>query len=323
MRCLRCGVAWNPGNQTPVGERCPICNAELEFQPSKVEVASIRELAACQMKKYGSEAFAKDGTLENLIHLYFGTDEKEAQEVCALLDAGIKSLIEQWEGSIPQAPDILDALKSFQMNFDVEPYCEDINYILGGTIDNGDPIDSAEFQLSYADTGREPSFVLKSLAAAHHMGNTEATLRLAKVLEKGSGGNKDLKKALIVLQEAEHRSEPEIYYQIARLYRLGRGAEQDLKTALRYFSLAAEAGHAKAKYQLCNIYRFKDSAKAVNYLIEASNEGYIPAMFEYAERLLYGDEVSLDRDKAISLLKECARNNHKEAEELLRAELGY
>ena len=67
-------------------------------------------------------------------------------------------------------------------------------------------------------------------------------------------------------------------------------------------------------------YYEKNSTKelAIDKLKMAAESKYLPAMYEYALHLLYGEQVTEDVTKAIEMLEECALLGKEEAIEKLR-----
>jgi TPR repeat protein len=173
--------------------------------------------------------------------------------------------------------------------------------------------DLAELKLS---NGKEDSVdVLQRLA---EKGNVNALLRLAKIYEQGSIVAKDYSKEIECLNKAISNNSAEGMYQLGRLYMLGWGEPKSKAMAVDMFEKASQHNHEKANYQLYAVYyRENREQLALSKLKKAVDSGYVPAMYEYALHLLYGEHMKEDISQAVRLLEECALHGDAEAIEKL------
>ena len=109
-------------------------------------------------------------------------------------------------------------------------------------------------------------------------------------------------------------SDEDLFNQGRKLY-LGDGIAIDIPMAMELFTKSAELGNEKASYVLYKIYYHDQASKelAIQYLKKAADLNYIPAMYDLAVHLLYGDDIGKNTARAIQLLDKCAEKGNQPA----------
>ena len=107
----------------------------------------------------------------------------------------------------------------------------------------------------------------------------------------------------------------EALFNQGRKFYLGEGIAIDIPKAVESFSKSAELGNVKASYVLYKIYYQNQASTefAIQHLKKAADMNYLPAMYDYAIHLLYGDDVDKNTEKAIQLLDKCAKKGSQPA----------
>lgn len=150
---------------------------------------------------------------------------------------------------------------------------------------------------------------------AAKLGNTDAMLKLAGLLSKGTNDNK--REAVKCYRKLAQDGYFIAYYPLAELlsHVLNNQAE-----ALIWYVKAADAGHPQAQFEVgqrlkgglygskVNIY------KAMIYLRLAAIGGHVEAQFIYAMALKEGDGIAANEEESIVFLKKAADNGHVEAQ---------
>ena len=109
-------------------------------------------------------------------------------------------------------------------------------------------------------------------------------------------------------------SDEDLFNQGRKFY-LGDGIAIDIPMAVELFTKSAELGNEKASYVLYKIYYHDQASKelAIQYLKKAADLNYIPAMYDLAIHLLYGDDIGKNITRAIQLLDKCAEKGNQPA----------
>ena len=84
--------------------------------------------------------------------------------------------------------------------------------------------------------------------------------------------------------------------------------ENDTERAHYYLKESADRNNTIACFKMYNLMcKEPDNVNmAIDFLIKSATNDYLPAMYDYAIRLLYGENVKEDASKAIALLKKCS-----------------
>ena len=82
---------------------------------------------------------------------------------------------------------------------------------------------------------------------------------------------------------------------------------------------AAEEGIVEAEYSLYALfYQFDETkSESIKHLQKAADGGFLPARYDLAIHLLYGDDIKEDKSQAVRILDECARRGYNDAIEKL------
>jgi TPR repeat protein len=190
-----------------------------------------------------------------------------------------------------------------------------------------------------------------------HLGNGEATLRLAEMLLKGEGTPANPERAIALLEEtgeaglkepalsalADHYhlsgdevqelatlerlvglgAHPEAKLRLGEMLLKGEGGDADPERAVTILEETAEAGlKGPALSALADYYRGNDDkVKEVAALEQLADLGDGKAAFRLAEVLLKGEGTSADPDRAIALLEMSLKENVTPAINLALVEL--
>lgn len=106
-------------------------------------------------------------------------------------------------------------------------------------------------------------------------------------------------------------NDPDLLFSMAQLYGTGKGVEKDISRAIELLETAAQAGHVEAKTQLAiNFYHGfgvpRDVAKAIPLLRVAADAGAPEAMTLLGLAYLSGEGVESDPPRAVALLEKAA-----------------
>lgn len=170
--------------------------------------------------------------------------------------------------------------------------------------------------LDYKNDTIEAHSLLKQAA---EMGDTESMFYLG-TLYTVDPKLKDEKNAYKWIKMAAEKEWLPAIRQLGVLYRSGFGVEKDLTKALSILEVAAQKGDVSSYEVLADIYRTgelngkKDYQKSREYLMKAAFKGSQKALLITAEFYLYGEGVEKDPGKAIQLLKQASTNGLIEAD---------
>lgn len=164
---------------------------------------------------------------------------------------------------------------------------------------------------------------------AYHQGNLLAGIKMAQLYRDGLGCLKSDEKAIQFFMIGYKENHPLAAAWVAEHYRMGRGVPKDRDKALQIYNSCKDAlvemcicGDPDAQYfwgfdLLYNTFGNGDDKKAFQWLEKASSSSRI-ARVDLAKCYLNGWGCSVDIDKGIELLRQCAEGKSKKA----RYELG-
>ena len=348
MRCNKCGVKWITGNQTLILKECPICNNDLTSGLSAMEPETITELLYYMISEFGNEIVHDSKKVCAYIDDVFPSEHENRFMWKRLFENHLGDYLYEWINHNPSREDaktIIEGLSEEKISADL--YSE-IFFLIGLDKVSGSRFDTSDYYLSVYksftdyklqklalgkaeaicrdDVRRNVLWKLIALEENHQdidiekhlhelvkMNDHDALLKLIHLYEVGGVIERDRTQAFQLLQEHETPLDKDLLYQLGRYYELGWAGTVDLKLSEDYFCRAAGQGSAKAQYQLYNLYvkNPANNGKAVQYLIDAAEQEYPPAIHQLAICTFYGNDVDRDVYKAISLLQENADKGYK------------
>lgn len=161
--------------------------------------------------------------------------------------------------------------------------------------------------------------VVKSRA---EKGDAAAQLDLALRYAEGNGVGVDYRKGVYWLKKSADSGHAAARYELGQVYERGMyEVPQDLKKAVFWYQKAADQGDVDAMFNLAVVYlqHERDTRKAVVPMAKAAGQGHAGA--QYFLGLLYerGDGVEPDREVAIALYRDAAKQGIVAARERLAA----
>lgn len=353
MKCKRCGASWELGNQAPRMDSCPVCDTVFAREPESREFETIIELLQFLIKKNGINYWSNDKGINGYLNDYFPEKTEVRSIIKYLLEQGLGGRIVDWYKTRPSREEIKKKIEEVSVYGTENEIIDSIMFLVGSLHKEGTDVTAPAFYKEYADTCLDTHKKIIALEKAIQYGadeetklkladlkmaindetglnilqslaesdNVDALLRLAKIYEKGEGINQDYSKEIECLNKAISQGSSEAMFQLGRLYMLGWGIVKEKQKAIELFERASEQCHIKANYQLYFAYYDGDNTQkqlALEKLRCSAESEYLPAMYEYAIHLLYGESISENVPLAISMLEKCALKGYKEAVEKLR-----
>lgn len=353
MNCKRCGASWKLGNISPKIDSCPVCDINFRYAPDYREFETIVELLQFLITQYGVDYWSNARGINGYLNDYFPEKTEIRNKIKFLLEKDFGKKIAEWYLNNPNREDIIHFFQTMQFQGDNDNFIDGIMFLVGASKSEGTDIESPIFYKTFAQGclnieykiaalekavryGADDKIELEltdlkmsisdevglnSLQNLAERGNVNSLLRLAKIYEQGKVVERDYSKVIEYLNKAVLNNSAEGMFQLGRLYLLGWGVLKTKEKAIELFEKASEQNHVKANYQLYFVYyneNVDQKTLAIEKLKVAAEAGYLPAMYEYALHLLYGEQVSEDIPIAISLLESCALQGNVDAIEKLR-----
>lgn len=170
---------------------------------------------------------------------------------------------------------------------------------------------------------QDVDLAIRYLNEAAEQGNGFAQYRLGTIYIDDELGHKNIYQALNCFTAAAEQGNQFAQYQLGLVYLKGDEIAQNPDLAIRYFGESAEQGNQFAQYQLGNIYlkgeiTEKNEREAVHYFEQSAEQGNQFAQYQLGKLFLFGgDEVAVDRIRAIEYLRASAAQGNEYAEALL------
>ncbi len=144
----------------------------------------------------------------------------------------------------------------------------------------------------------------------------------AMMYYKGAGVDKDLSKAVILLNEVASQGHMEAQNSLGDCYYNGEGVSQDYAKAVEWYRKAAEQGLADAQNHLGICYDSgdgvtKDYAKAAELYAKAAEQGHMWGQYNLAVNYFYGEGVTKDYAKAAEWFRKSAVQGNANAQNWL------
>lgn len=354
MRCKKCGGRWIIGNQVPVPKECPICDNDLSAGLSVLEPETIDELLYYMISEMGTDILQDFKKICAYIDDLF-PDKKEDRSAWENLFANhLGEYMSKWIKNNPSTEVIDKVVGQLSEEKVRDDLYRKIYFLVGIDKIPGSRFDTPDYYLSVYDSFSEYSLKKRALVKAydkcqaydrqkilwkiiaieeenqdadieHHLDllvklkDRTALLKLIHLYETGGLVKRNREKAYELLHENEKSSDTEVLYQLGRYYSLGWSGTVDFKISEAYFQRAADNGSAKAQYQLYNLYINKEGLinRALEYLIRAAEQDYLPAVHQLAIRTFYGKGVEKDVHKAMGLLQENAEKGYQSSADKL------
>lgn len=346
MHCLKCGASWITGNEKPIISSCPVCDTDYNNYIEYRGYDSIREFLLCLLHEQGDAVCKNTLQITSLLNDYFPQETAVRRQIESLLNNGLGEAVYQYKMDVSKRVDISEIVKKSNVSISLELLVDTVEYLTNKRLEKASPVNTAEFYLNQAatlqneayksialekankirpqaDSLRKQADILFSLGKnrdailvleqAANVNDEDALLLLAEIYEAGEKVPTDYKRAFSYLKRLEGNGSSEGMYQIGWYYYLGYGVEKDMNQAIHYFSKAAEDNNERALYALYKVLYQDNANVAVDYLRRAADLKHVPAMYDMAIHLLYGDNVSKNVKTAIGLLEKCADKNYGSA----------
>lgn len=352
LKCKRCGASWILGNLSLKRDCCPICDINLNVQSEYREYETVIELLQVLIEQNGIDFWNNDRAINGYLNDYFPEKIEIRDKIRFLLDNKFNNQIIYWYHNPPSRDEIMNALEGEHAgNMADNQFIDGIMALVETYKNEGTNFENPSFYKEYAQKCVNMKFKEVALEKAVQCGADEQTelelaefklavgekdgidilqrlaekdnvnslLRLAKMYEQGKFINRDYSKEIECLNKAISKNSAEGMFQLGRLYMLGWGMPKSKEKAVELFEKASEYNHEKANYQLYSVYYNENREQiALEKLKHAADSGYVPAMYEYALHLLYGEHITENVSTAVSILNACALQGNTEAIEKLR-----
>lgn len=307
MNCKLCGANWNLNNIHPNFEGCPICSVDFKLHREYLIFDEIEELVLFLINESDIDICNNPNLILAYIGDLFPQRIVEREIIKSLIETGIPSNINDFMNNKLSARELHKVIEKAAYE-QQDRIIASIDYICGIN-KSGDDIGTKEFYLKQLNNVYEEKHKIIALKKAHLIDPNDDHIitalaeRLYKVKEfdtytsllrkSAELGNSD---SIVKLALHSHRSKnKEEYYELMHK--------------------AAEMGNRVACFrEYLNLYREETTKEvAMGYLKSAAEKNYVPAMYEYAMHLYYGDEITKNREAAILLLEECASKGYDDA----------
>lgn len=142
------------------------------------------------------------------------------------------------------------------------------------------------------ETDYKKAFELYSQAA--EAGYSFANLKMGYYFEDGLMGEEDLNKALENFKIASEAGLAEATYNVGRFYRYSVGIPENPEEAYKHFKAAADQNEGQAMIEMGLIYEYEyggcefDAQKAMDYMLQAAEQGYSYAQYKVGYYHYYG-----------------------------------
>ena len=182
-------------------------------------------------------------------------------------------------------------------------------------------------------------------------GYADAQLKLAYLLEEGTGGTQNIPQALVWYEQAAKQEQPDAQYRLGRLHQMGlitgkpdyelaqkyyaqasarfapaaiaagfmhETVDDNYHQALRDYSQAAEMNDAVAQFDLALMYEqgkgmAPDARRAETLYLAAANQGHVQAMVQLAGLYLSGALGARDESNALFWYQKAAEKQDRDA----------
>jgi len=147
---------------------------------------------------------------------------------------------------------------------------------------------------------------------AAEKGDSNAMYKLGDAYLRGTGTEKNIKKAAAWFEKAALAGNDAAMFQLGLMYYSGEGMPKDHGKAFELFRESARAGHQPAMYNIAWMYQRgegteTDDAKALQWYERAAEEGFTKAMNQLAQMYYFGDLVEQNFKQAALYYQRSAR----------------
>jgi TPR repeat protein len=160
------------------------------------------------------------------------------------------------------------------------------------------------------------------LRRAAGQNDAEALFQLGALHMAGYGVGQSTERAFDYCRRSAELGHADAQYELAAMYALGRGTEVDEALALQWGRKAVAQNHSKAKYSIGRMLLIGEDpaqqTEAVQLLEQAAGDDIAEAALLLAEAYADGlHGLTVNRTKAIELLRPVAERGHPEAGQLM------
>lgn len=169
----------------------------------------------------------------------------------------------------------------------------------------------------------DPKKALACYEKAAKAGLPVAMLKYGDMIAAGEVDDKGMSDALVWYRKSAAEDCPEALYRLGTMQLNGIGTDKDPEFAAELFSRGAQLEHPKCQYELGRLFLLEDGpiAKDVRaaffWFNHAASKGDAAAQRKLAECYENGTGCEADREKAMLLYREAARNGDVEARQRL------
>ena len=127
------------------------------------------------------------------------------------------------------------------------------------------------------------------------------------------------KEIVKIIESHRYDNNPAFQYYLAHLYYTGYIYEKDINHCIEYLRLASIQGYASACFMLCTIFERgngveQDFKLSNDYLLQAANKNYLPAVNHLGEILVMGrEDIAIDEKAAFEKFKYCHEKGYAKA----------
>jgi TPR repeat protein len=180
--------------------------------------------------------------------------------------------------------------------------------------EQGDPgaqVDLGYFYLAGIGVKPDAAQAVRWFQRASASGSRMGKLNLAVVYLRGEGVPRDMHVGLELLNELAKQDDPRAEAYLGLVYMLGTGVKQDPAAAEHWFEKAAKHHSPEGEYAMGSLYSVTDGHKhdlerAVSYLRQSSDAGYVPSKHSLGLILVKHPELPQGAGEAAALLEAAA-----------------
>ena len=351
MKCNKCNAEWNISYRgVTYIDSCPICGADYTRDPSSREFQAPVELLQTLIVENGVDILNNFQNIFAYLNDYFPQEKAFREDYKSLYENGVINDIISVASQTPREFDWTNRLDGISIQQSNDQINQMINRISGGDSYPGTDFGSAEYYLSqyssvseyyktgilekaiYCDPNNKQAL---KLMVEYNLSHNRAKDAVTMLENNIAGGDLDSLYTLVdfilegkipysskskaegYLQYAASLGDSRAYYKLGNMYLKGNGG--DYSKATEWFMKAAEEGIVEAEYSLYALfYQFDETkSESIKHLQKAADGGFLPARYDLAIHLLYGDDIKEDKSQAVRILDECARRGYNDAIEKL------
>lgn len=312
MKCKCCNARWNIGNINPHISNCPVCGKSYVSDKDIRIIENYKELFIVLLNEEGRDICNNSKRIIGFVKDYFPEKYETNQLIIDLLDVKLGTRIYDFlggKGNYNSVIGVIDSIDTGEKKLMIQK-C--VNFLCGIDEESYSTSDK-DFYVSQIERLNTDEYKIRAIEKALGYGDDTALIETLIELKKKVGDIQEAEK--LIKKNAELGSGIALYQMACKLI-----LEKQYDEAIAKLEDAAKIDETQSCFKLYKLlYRNNSKRKeAIKYLKQASDNKYIPAMYEYSVHLLYGDDVKEDIDTAISMLEYCAEGDYLDAKSKLR-----